>query len=113
MTDIQRPEWKIEWTHAEKKLARQVFDQAYQKQCDVICAEVRKLATQASSPKDLWKIHDYLSEQREETDDLFDYRYSVLTTVFGRLLRQGWIKESDLAGLHEDKLEMIKRWKDI
>jgi hypothetical protein len=113
MTNLQRPEWKLEWTEAEKKLARKAFDQAYQKQCDAICAEVRKLAVRASSPQDLWKIDDYLSEQRQKTDELFDYRYSVLPEVFGLLLRQGWMKESDLAGLHQDKLELIQRWKNI
>jgi hypothetical protein len=31
------------------------------------------MAVRASSSQDLWKIHDYLSEQRQETDELFDY----------------------------------------
>jgi Photoprotection regulator fluorescence recovery protein len=71
------------------------------------------MAALASSPRDAWKIDDYLSERRQKTDELFDYRYSVRPEVFGLLLRQGWLKESDLAGLRQDKLEMIMRWKII
>jgi hypothetical protein len=108
-----RADREIKWTQAERKLARKAFDQAYRAQCDAIREHVKKMVAQASSPQDLWRIHDYLSDQREETDRLFDYRYSVLPEVFGLLLRQGWMKEADLAGLHEDKLEIIKRWKNV
>jgi len=71
------------------------------------------MAARASSPQDLWKIDDYLAGQRKETDELFRYKYSALPELFAILLRQGWIKESDLAGLGQDKLDVILRWKNI
>ena len=62
----------------------------------------------ASEPADLWRIHDYLTEQRDRTDKKYDYRYSVLPVVFARLLKEGWLAEADLMGLSADKLEVIK-----
>jgi len=98
------------WSAPEKKIARRAFDQAYQRKCDEIAAEVKKLMTDHSTPSDLWQVHDYLSEQRKTVDQIFDYRYSLLISVFGHLLREGWLKEADLVGLRADKLEKIKRW---
>ena len=66
------------------------------------------MAAAAKSSQELWKIHDYLSSERERTDGLFDYRYSVLLSVFAELLRQGMLDMDDLAGLDNDKLEKIK-----
>ena len=63
-----------------------------------------------STPSDLWQIHDYLSEQRKTVDQTFDYRYSVLLSVFGCLLRQGSRLEADLIGLQAEKIEKVKWW---
>jgi hypothetical protein len=48
-----------------------------------------------------------LASRRKQIDQKYDYRYSVLLMVFGCLLREGSIDENDLAGLSQDKLEMI------
>jgi hypothetical protein len=61
-----------------------------------------------SQPSDVWKIHDYITEQRELIDAKCDYRYSAIIFVFARPLRQGWITEKDLERLHEEKIEKIK-----
>ena len=60
-----------------------------------------------ANPNDIWRLHDFLSEKREEIDAKYDYRYSVLIFVFARLLKEGWLKESDLDGLHDDKVSKI------
>lgn len=101
------------WSAAEKKTARKAFDQAYQQKCRDIASEVKKMVARLSTPSDLWEIHDYLSEQRKTVDQTFDYRYSVLISVFGHLLREGWLTETDLIGLREDKLEKIKQWASL
>jgi hypothetical protein len=62
----------------------------------------------AKKPADLWQIHDYLTEQRKGTDEKYDYRYSRLIFVFARLLSEGWLKETELEWLQEDKIEKIK-----
>ena len=100
----------LPWSAVEKKTARRAFDQANQRMCGDIAAQLKKMAARSSSPSDLWQIHDYLSEQRITVDETFDYRYSVLLSVFGHLLCEGWLTEADLAGLRQDKIDKIKQW---
>jgi len=59
-------------------------------------------------PTDLWDLEHYLTESRKRIDRTYDYRYSVLTDVFGRLIREGRLSEKELQGLGEDKLESIR-----
>ena len=65
------------WSPAEKKIARKAFDQALTRQCGAIAAKAKTMMMAASTPQDLWEIHDYLSEQRRIVDQSYDYRYSV------------------------------------
>ena len=65
------------------------------------------MAERINEPSDLWKIHDFLTKKREETDNKYDYRYSILLSLFARLLCEGWIKEEDLTGLSEEKMQEI------
>lgn len=47
-------------------------------------------------------------KKRREIDGKYDYRYSQLVLVFGRLLNEGWLEIDDLEGLDEDKITKIK-----
>src|SRR6266446_5832041 len=47
---------------------------------------------------DLWDLEHYLTESRKRIDRTYDYRYSVLTDVFGRLIREGCLSEKELQG---------------
>ena len=49
--------------------------------------------------------------ERKKVDQTYDYRYSVLISVLAELLRQGWLKRGDLAGLRPDKIELIESWR--
>ena len=104
------PSDQVSWSSVEKKAARYAFDKAYAARCAAILDKVRNMAAKASGPSTLWRIHDYLSDERAGTDQLFDYRYSVLLRVFAVLLREGWIHTDDLAGLNDEKLDKISRW---
>jgi hypothetical protein len=97
----------VPWSPTEKKIARRAFDAALGRQCAVVTAKLKKMAANASIPADLWKIHDYLTEQRQNVDKVYDYRYSMLILVFARLLRDGWLTEADLEGIAEEKLKHI------
>lgn len=63
-----------------------------------------------TTPAAMWEIEDYLRQQRRKVDQLFDYRYSQLLIVFAGLIRQGYLEESQLSGLSEDKREEIRRF---
>ncbi|HTW30464.1 MAG TPA: hypothetical protein VMD76_02225 [Candidatus Sulfotelmatobacter sp.] len=101
---------QISWTPSEKKIARKAFDRALERQCASIKAEAQEMIARAGAPSEIWRVHDYLSEQRRKIDVLYDYRYSVLLETFGAALRDGWLTEVDLAGLHRDKIDRIKRF---
>jgi hypothetical protein len=98
------------WSTAEKKIAHKAFDEAFQRQCATIAAKAKQMLATAAPPYGIWKLHDYLSRERKKVDQTYDYRYSVLISVFGSLLHQGWLKKADLAGLGEDKIEQIELW---
>ena len=57
---------------------------------------------------EMWEIEDYLHHERREIVELFDYRYSQLPLVFARLIRDGHLDESRLAGLSEEKRDIIR-----
>jgi hypothetical protein len=50
----------------------------------------------------------YVRERRKEINRKYDYRYSQLRHVFGRLLHEGRLREEELRGLREDKLKPIR-----
>ena len=53
-------------------------------------------------------MEHYLTQRRKEIERKYDYRYSQLTQVFGRLLYQNRLNEDELHGLREDKLKAIR-----
>ena len=56
----------------------------------------------------LCDLQEYLTERRKEIDRKYDYRYSHLTQVFGRLLYETRVSEEELRGFSEDKLKTIR-----
>jgi Photoprotection regulator fluorescence recovery protein len=70
--------------------------------------KTKQMANQIKEPADVWELEHYLTERRKEIDGKYDYRYSQLTEVFGRLLYEGRVREEELSGLREDKLKPIR-----
>jgi len=104
---------ELKWSKAEKQVARKAFDTAYERECRAIHAKVVQMLERQDDIRQIWRIHDYLDEQRREIDRKYDYRYSRLDLVFGVLLREGWLKESELNGLGDDKLQRIKAYSSL
>ena len=100
----------IVWSKKEKEVAREAFNKAYERESTGILNRVKKIAHTAKIPEDIWELHDFLKEKRREIDRKYDYRYSQLIFVFGRLLNEGWLEEDDLEGLDEDKIVKIKNF---
>jgi hypothetical protein len=97
------------WAPTEKKLARIAFDRAFERQCTAITQEARRMLEATTAPSQIFRIQEYLTEQRRTVDRIYDYRYSQLLGVFGRLLSDGWLREDDLHGLRPEKIAKIKR----
>ena len=93
----------IKWSESEKKVARRAFDAALNRECMAIMERLKALAAKAESPKDIWAIEEYLTEQRRAIDR--EVRLPLLATHIriGRLLREKWLEEEDIAGLREEK----------
>lgn len=96
-----------EWSKAEKKLALEVFERAYEREINALIEEVRARASAITKLDDMWQLHDFLSTRRHEIDGKYDYRYSVLIFVFAQLVREGWLHLEELEGLAGDKLAKV------
>jgi len=97
-----------QWSKGEKNVARRAFERAYERECAALIEEVRQRAGRLTGAEDLWELHEYLTRQRKAVDEKYDFRYSVLLFVLARLVGDGWLEESELAGLSEDKLAKIR-----
>lgn len=98
----------IEWSPKEKKIARRAFDAALAETLAKTMAEFKRRANEAATPDEMWAVEDYLRQRRNEINAAFDYRYSQLPFVFARLIQDGSLDETRLAGLAEEKLKLIR-----
>ena len=96
------------WSRSEKVIAHTAFDAALGRELHEVIQEAKQMATQINEPADLWDLEHYLTQHRKEIDRKYDYRYSQLTHVFGRLLHEKRLGEEELRGLREDKLKSIR-----
>src|ERR1700720_2174865 len=96
------------WSRSEKTIARAAFDAALGRELHEVIQQTKKMASQIQQSSDLWDLEHYLTERRKEIDRKYDYRYSQLTHVFGRLLHERRLREEELRGLREDKLKSIR-----
>jgi hypothetical protein len=99
---------ELKWTKSEKIVAKRAFEKCYQRECEAILTKLKERIATVDKPSDIWMIHDFLTKELKKIEDKYDYRYSILIFVFARLLKEGWLKESDLDGLDKDKIEKIK-----
>jgi Photoprotection regulator fluorescence recovery protein len=98
----------LAWSHSEKTIARKAFNQALTREFEVVMQEAKRMAAKIEQPSDLWNLEAYLTHSRKQIDRKYDYQYSVLILVFGRLVCQGRLSEEELRGLRQDKLESIR-----
>ena len=96
------------WSRSEKTVARAAFDAALKRELQEVMQEAKQMANQINEPADLWDLEHHLTQRRKEIDRKYDYQYSQLTHVFGRLLHEQRLREEDLLGLQEDKLKLIR-----
>jgi len=101
------------WSKSEKAIARKAFDAALRWEFHQVVQEAKEKASQIKEPEDLWDLEHYLTEHRKEIDRKYDYRYSQLTQVFGRLLHEGRLSEEELRGLHDDKLKAVRSFAEL
>ena len=96
------------WSRSEKVIARTAFGAALGRELHEVIQQAKKMASQIQQSSDLWDLEHYLTRRHKEIDRKYDYRYSQLTQVFGRLLYERRVSEEDLRGLREDTLKPIR-----
>ena len=96
------------WSRSEKAVARAVFDAALGRELHEVIQKAKQMANEIQQSSDLWELEHYLTERRKEINRKYDYRYSQLTQVFGRLLYEKRLGEEELGGLREGKLKSIR-----
>ena len=96
------------WSRSEKAIARTAFDVALKRELQEVIQETKQMANQINEPADLWDLEHFLTQRRKEIDRKYEYKYSQLTHVFGRLLHEQRLCEEELRGLREDKLKSIR-----
>lgn len=89
----------LKWTESEKRLSRRVFEAALTAELNEIMAEFKTKAADAATPVAMWAVQDYLAKKRHDIEAKYDFRYSQLLFVFGRLIREGRIQEEQLSAL--------------
>jgi hypothetical protein len=99
----------VTWSKREKEIARRAFDRACEREFASLIKQTCEMAQALEGPGDLWRLHDFLTDKRRDMGNKYDYRYSQLLFVFGRLMRDGWLQADDLEGLRQDKLARIER----
>src|SRR6266568_3543068 len=99
----------LNWSSAEKKIARAAFDAALERERAAVRRHVEGILQSSPGSAEIWHVRDYLNEQAREIDAKYDYRYSVLIDVLAQLIAQGWLTVDELAGLHSEKLHLIKQ----
>jgi Photoprotection regulator fluorescence recovery protein len=96
------------WSRSEKTIARKAFEAALGRELHEVIQKAKQMANEIQQSSDLWDLEHYLTQRRKEIDRKYDYRYSRLTHVFGRLLHENRLSEEELRGLGEDKLKSIR-----
>jgi len=96
------------WSRSEKAIARKAFDAALGQELREVIQEAKKMANEIQQSSDLWDLEHHLTQRRKEIDRKYDFRGSRLTDVLGRLLHEGRLREEELRGLREDKLQAIR-----
>ncbi len=95
------------WSETEKKIAREAFERAYERETSALIEKVREKASAIAELDDVWGLHDFLSAKRHDIDGKYDYRYSVLIFVLAGLLKEGWLQLDELKGLEQEKLAKV------
>jgi Photoprotection regulator fluorescence recovery protein len=92
-----------QWSDTEQKITHEALNKAYARETEALMVEIREKASQISQINDIWSLNDYLSAKRYDIDGKYDYRDATPFFILATLIKQGWLKPDELAGLTPDK----------
>jgi hypothetical protein len=103
----------FKWKDSEKKIANRVYEKARLSELGELIRNFKAEAAAIDDPDQLWNLIEEMKTRRCAFEQKYDYRYSVLVTVFARLVGEGRISEADLQGLDSEKIVAILRTADF
>jgi len=98
----------LTWSPKEKRVAREVFERAALAEEHELLANCKMKAASLKNIEDLNSLQYWIQEAERAYQEKYDYRYSQLIIVFGRLLREQRISIEELGELDKEKLAYIK-----
>ena len=104
---------ELRWSKSERAIARKTFEHALNQELQEVMQRAKQMAAEVKEPYELWELEQHLTQRRKEIDRKYDYRYSQLMLVFGKLLHEGRLGEQELRGLSGDKVEAIRSCADF
>jgi hypothetical protein len=99
---VSRKRYKfVPWQYAacglrDEEIARSVLG----RELHEVIREAKKMAIPIQQSLDLWNLEHYLTQRRKEIDRRYDYRYSRLTDVLGKLLHENRLTVSTSCGAY-------------
>jgi hypothetical protein len=99
----------LKWSAGEKKIARAAHRAALERAVAAAIAQFKVKAAAVKTLDELWAMEGYLRRRLRAIDEMADYRYSRLLSLFPQLIHAGYLNEAELSGLSEDKREIIRR----
>ncbi len=97
----------LAWSTIEESIAKSALKVARDREIDALLTEVRHQVGEIDQIGDLWRLHDFLSARRHDVDGKYDDDLESLLFGFARLVKEGWLKMTDLDGLAKEKLAKI------
>lgn len=97
----------LAWSTTEESIAKSAMKTARDREIEALLTEVRHQVDEIDQVGDLWRLHDFLSARRHDVDGKYDDDLESILFGFARLVKEGWLKMTDLDGLTKEKLAKI------
>lgn len=94
---------EVQWSTTEKEIAGAALKKAYDSEVEALIKSVQEKVSLITAPEDVWQLHDFLSASRHDIEGKYDDREPFLLYTLSRLVKDGWLKLSELAELEPDK----------
>ncbi|MGK7918648.1 MAG: hypothetical protein AB4080_01385 [Trichodesmium sp.] len=95
------------WSIREQKIAEAALEKAKEREINTLVTTVRQQAIAIKDFDQLWNLHDFLSARRYDLDGKYDSRNATVIFSLASLVKEGWLKITELEGLDKDKITKV------
>jgi hypothetical protein len=95
------------WSESEQDIAKQAFEQAYQRTIERLIADLQAKTKNLNSAEAIWQLHDFLSIERHTIEGRFSFRAEGILFVFASFVKDDLLQIDELAGLDAEKLAKV------